>query len=249
MQFYLLVSRRCSAPRAALHRHRSKSPANHTSLSFQCDRSRPCHACIIRGIEADCTYLATDEDYAQISQAEIIDRLRREVAQLRGQLSQGPRQGPNPASWRRHEYARKYGMDGAKLSGSGSGSGRGSASASASASASGSSSGSRSGNDRMAQSTSVHGKVNAMEHENWAVSSPTSSTTTMTNSHSFNMTSPDSTGSENDSTMLSYPTTAPYGTSIIEAEGAGAFGEMSYPTSEFTHISTLETDPVKGMNE
>lgn len=139
-------------------------------------------------------------------------------------------------------------MDGAKLAGSGSG--KGSASASASASASGSNSGSRSGNNRMVQSTSVlHGKGNAMEQESWAGSSPTSSTTTMTNSNSLNMTSPDSTGSENGSTMLSYPTTAPYGTSIVEAEGAGAFGEMSYPTSEFTHLSTLETDPVKGMNE
>lgn len=97
----------------------------------------------------------------------------------------------------------------------------------------------------MAQSNSVHhGKANGngngigntIEHESWAGSSPTSSTTTMTNSNSLNMTSPDSTGSETGSAMLSYPTTAPYGTTIIEAEGAGAFGEMSYPNSEFTHV-------------
>ncbi|KAJ6113575.1 transcriptional regulator family: Fungal Specific TF [Penicillium sp. IBT 18751x] len=62
----------------------------------KCDRSVPCHACIIRGLEAECTYLTTAEDRAHISQAEIIERLRREVAQLRGQLNQGPRQSPSP---------------------------------------------------------------------------------------------------------------------------------------------------------
>ncbi|KAJ5656618.1 hypothetical protein N7507_008568 [Penicillium longicatenatum] len=62
----------------------------------KCDRSIPCHACIIRGIESECTYLTTPEDREHISQAEIIDRLRREVAQLRTQLSQGPRPRPHP---------------------------------------------------------------------------------------------------------------------------------------------------------
>ncbi|KAJ5295541.1 hypothetical protein N7508_010362 [Penicillium antarcticum] len=57
----------------------------------KCDRSIPCKACIARGIEAECTYLTTAEDRAHINQAEIIDRLRREVAQLRGRLNQPPR--------------------------------------------------------------------------------------------------------------------------------------------------------------
>ncbi|KAJ5654264.1 transcriptional regulator family: Fungal Specific TF [Penicillium lividum] len=62
----------------------------------KCDRSIPCHACIIRGIEAECTYLTTPEDREHIGQAEIIERLRREVAQLRTQLSQGPRPRSRP---------------------------------------------------------------------------------------------------------------------------------------------------------
>lgn len=77
--------------------------------------------------------------------------------------------------------------------------------------------------------------------ESWAGSSPSSSTTTMTNSNSVTMTSPDSTGSENGSTMLSYPAAGPYGTSIVaEAEGAGAFSELGYSTCEFlTGSSTV----------
>ncbi|KGO74656.1 hypothetical protein PITC_082650 [Penicillium italicum] len=55
-----------------------------------CDRSIPCHACIIRGLEAECTYLTTAEDRAHISQSEVINQLRREVAQLRGRLNQDP---------------------------------------------------------------------------------------------------------------------------------------------------------------
>ncbi|KAJ6108888.1 hypothetical protein N7512_008725 [Penicillium capsulatum] len=68
----------------------------------KCDRSIPCHACILRGLEAECTYLSSAEDRAQINQAEMIHRLRREVAQLRGQLAQTP--GPAP----RREYDMKF---------------------------------------------------------------------------------------------------------------------------------------------
>ncbi|KAJ5980741.1 hypothetical protein N7481_008039 [Penicillium waksmanii] len=186
----------------------------------KCDRSRPCQACIIRGLEAECTYLATAEDHAQINQAEIIDRLRREVAQLRGQLNQGPRQAPSPGTVRRrHDYARKYG---------------GGAASNASASASASSSRNGYAGNRMAQRQSnAGGSVNGVENEgSWAGSSPSSSTTTMTNSNSVTMTSPDSTGSENGSTRFSYPAAGPYGTSVVaEAEGAGAFGELSYSTN------------------
>jgi hypothetical protein len=118
----------------------------------QCDRSVPCHACIIRGLEAECTYLTTAEDRAHISQAEIIERLRREVAELRGQLSQGPRP---PSS--RPRYAHTY-NSGSSGRGPGVAAGYSSASASASASGGGSADGG-----------------------SWPGSSP-SSTTTMTNS-------------------------------------------------------------------
>ncbi|KAJ5713633.1 uncharacterized protein N7483_010814 [Penicillium malachiteum] len=90
----------------------------------KCDRSIPCHACIIRGLEAECTYLTTPEDREHISQAEIIDRLRREVAQLRTQLSHGPKPNHKPkpypqrassadrnASRNRAPYARPSGYD------------------------------------------------------------------------------------------------------------------------------------------
>ncbi|KAJ5690521.1 hypothetical protein N7462_004913 [Penicillium macrosclerotiorum] len=78
----------------------------------KCDRSIPCHACIVRGLEAECTYLTSPEDRAHISQAEIIDRLRREVAQLRDQLGQasrrpspGARSASDRSAYRRPEYA------------------------------------------------------------------------------------------------------------------------------------------------
>ncbi|CAG7924516.1 unnamed protein product [Penicillium olsonii] len=72
----------------------------------KCDRSIPCHACIIRGLDAECTYTASAEDRAHISQADIIEQLRREVAQLRGRLNQ-PREPARPTqkSWRAHPYA------------------------------------------------------------------------------------------------------------------------------------------------
>ncbi|CAG8089745.1 unnamed protein product [Penicillium salamii] len=71
----------------------------------KCDRSIPCHACILRGLAAECTYTATAEDRAHISQADIIEQLRKEVSQLRGRLNQ-PREPARPQkSWRSHPYA------------------------------------------------------------------------------------------------------------------------------------------------
>jgi hypothetical protein len=128
---------------------------------FQCDRSIPCHACIIRGLEAECSYTATAEDRAHISQADIIERLRREVAQLRGRLNQ-PREPSQTKSWRQHPYAP------------------------ASVSAGSSSRRGGRGNDGQ-YSTGLE------TEESWRGSSPSSSTTTMTNS--VTVTSPDSTGS------------------------------------------------------
>ncbi|KAJ5123280.1 transcriptional regulator family: Fungal Specific TF [Penicillium atrosanguineum] len=118
----------------------------------KCDRSVPCHACIIRGLEDECTYLTTAEDRAHISQAELIERLRREVAQLRGQLSQGPRQSPSS----RPRYARAH-------AGNSPGSGSGSSNAGAGAGAGYSGGGSADGSS-------------------WPGSSPSSTTMTMTNS-------------------------------------------------------------------
>ncbi|KAJ5746307.1 transcriptional regulator family: Fungal Specific TF [Penicillium odoratum] len=74
----------------------------------KCDRSIPCHACIIRGIEAECTYLTTPEDREHIGQAEIIERLRREVAQLRTQLSQGPRPRSRPRELSAERVGREH---------------------------------------------------------------------------------------------------------------------------------------------
>lgn len=147
----------------------------------------PCHACIIRGLEAECTYLTTAEDRAHISQAEIIERLRREVAQLRGQLSQGPR----PSSGSKQRYASAHT---GHSSGSGSpytraGSGSASASGVGAGAVAGYSGGSADGGS-------------------WSGSSP-SSTTTMTNS--VTVTSPDSTGSENGAQMQAYPVQDSFG--------------------------------------
>ncbi|CAG8370907.1 unnamed protein product [Penicillium salamii] len=70
----------------------------------KCDRSIPCHACILRGLAAECTYTATAEDRAHISQADIIEQLRKEVSQLRGRLNQ-PREPARPQKRRAHPYA------------------------------------------------------------------------------------------------------------------------------------------------
>ncbi|KAJ5178319.1 uncharacterized protein N7500_001018 [Penicillium coprophilum] len=164
----------------------------------KCDRSIPCHACIIRGLEAECTYLTTPEDRAHISQSEIIDQLRREVAQLRGRLNQGTRetghsQSPshsqrsrpdkgvgtvprNSQSWTQYAPAHTgYNHDGhGHANGSGYATGAGAGSA---------------------RGTPDTGDGS------WRGSSPSSSVTTMTNS--MTVTSPDSTGSESGTGSMS----------------------------------------------
>ncbi|GLI74039.1 hypothetical protein PoHVEF18_002273 [Penicillium ochrochloron] len=172
----------------------------------KCDRNIPCEACIHRGIESECTYLTSPEDRAHISQAEIIDRLRREVAQLRTQLNQTSARGPSP-NRRDRAYARKnkaVGVRGSYTVASGSGAAPGPGS-------SGSGSGSR----------SATGSAEPTEAGSWAGSSPSSiSTTTRTNS--VTVTSPDSTGSDSGAGYVqqhAYPgSTGSYGTQTAEVE-------------------------------
>ncbi|KAJ5800206.1 transcriptional regulator family: Fungal Specific TF [Penicillium psychrosexuale] len=135
----------------------------------KCDRSVPCHACIIRGLEAECTYLTTAEDRAHISQSEIINQLRREVSQLRERLNRGSREPGDTQS--QHErpgqgagpHAPAHNYDN---HGHGNGNGAGSASA---------------------------GGTPDTGEGSWRGSSPASSIIT----NSVTVTSPDSTGSEN----------------------------------------------------
>ncbi|KAJ5159750.1 uncharacterized protein N7482_006754 [Penicillium canariense] len=216
------IPARPSTSQKEMNTTKKTTQANRQCSRLQCDRSIPCEACIHRGIESECTYLTSAEDRAHISQAEIIDRLRREVTQLRGQLTQGPgARGPSPARRReRALYARKY-----KKS-------RGSAEPRASYAA-GSASGTRSGSRSVTDSEPVDGG-------SWPGSSPSStSTTTMTNPMA--MTSPDSTGSESGASAgyaqhQAYPgSTAPYGTQIVKADVAtitesAAFG--NYPLGD-----------------
>ncbi|KAJ5121633.1 uncharacterized protein N7515_009594 [Penicillium bovifimosum] len=174
-------------PQQSCHRCRERK--------VKCDRSIPCHACIIRGLEAECTYLTTAEDRAHISQSEIIDRLRREVAQLREHLSQSPReQGyskrPSPSPDQGSGKSRSWNQQG---SGSGSSSGSSSAHtgyvhANADSYGHGNISGYVTGAG--AGPASSRGTPDAGD-ESWRGSSPAS---TMTNS--VVVTSPDSTGSD-----------------------------------------------------
>ncbi|KAJ5098187.1 hypothetical protein N7532_005188 [Penicillium argentinense] len=195
----------------------------------KCDRSRPCHACIIRGLEADCTYLATAEDHAHISQAEIIDRLRREVAQLRGQLSHGPRpRRPSPGSMRQRKfYART--QNGMRNANTAVAVAAGTGAAAAAAAGGG---GSAPANAHSAVAPEVEGS--------WAGSSPSSSTTTMTNSNSVTMTSPDSTGSENGQSAVQsmYPAAGPFRTRVVEENvSAGAVGEVAYSSNTMNEVT------------
>lgn len=195
----------------------------------KCDRSIPCHACIIRGLEAECTYLTTAEDRAHISQSEIINQLRREVAQLRGRLNQGTREssysesqsqsqrqrsrpdqtgGPFPGngqSWTQYTPTNTgYSYD---THGHGNGSGYATGAGAGSASARG---------------TPDTGEGS------WRGSSPSSSITTMTNS--VTVTSPDSTGSENGTGPMStssrsasasaYPIATGYAPQVAELDGS-----------------------------
>ncbi|OKO96892.1 hypothetical protein PENSUB_10446 [Penicillium subrubescens] len=175
----------------------------------KCDRNIPCEACIHRGIESECTYLTSPEDRAHISQAEIIDRLRREVAQLRTQLNQTSVRGPS-LNRRDRVYARKnktVGVRGSYTAGSGAAPAPGPGS-------SGSGSGSR----------SATGSAEPTEAGSWAGSSPSSiSTTTRTNS--VTVMSPDSTGSDSGAggagyvQQHGYPgSTGSYGTQTTEVD-------------------------------
>ncbi|KAJ5587099.1 transcriptional regulator family: Fungal Specific TF [Penicillium hispanicum] len=196
----------------------------------KCDRSIPCHACIIRGLEAECTYLTTAEDRAHISQAEIIDRLRREVAQLRGQLAQGPRK-PSPIRSRSRNPA-FYARAGAGL-GSGPGPGPGS------------------GNVVRATSAGA-GAAEITADGSWASSSsPSSSTTTMTNS--MTVTSPESTGSECSAPAQSYSSQEAYSTSKggnatqiaeVDVSPPAVFGSNPIDdtaTASFCHTGGIDT--------
>lgn len=49
----------------------------------QCDRAKPCRACIARGWQDECEYVRTNEDREQISQAEEINSLRKELNRLK----------------------------------------------------------------------------------------------------------------------------------------------------------------------
>lgn len=81
-------------------------------VAKQCDRHIPCRACLARGLEAECSYLTTAEDRAHINMAEIIERLRREVDDLRDrhtqparEPSEGSRSAGQPYSFGESGYA------------------------------------------------------------------------------------------------------------------------------------------------
>lgn len=166
----------------------------------QCDRSIPCHACVIRGLAAECTYTATAEDRAHISQADVIERLRCEVSQLRGRLNQPREQGQRPSqpkTYRQHPYAsaghRRKAEDGL---------------------------GDREGS--------------------WCGSSPSPSVTMRT---SATVTSPDSTGSDNEAGSLS-------SRSVSASASASTPASFSHPAMP-PHLAELdrsrsETDPRRG---
>ncbi|KAJ5695743.1 hypothetical protein N7536_006155 [Penicillium majusculum] len=207
----------------------------------KCDRSIPCHACIIRGLEAECTYLTTAEDRAHISQSEIINQLRREVAQLRGRLNHSPREpsysesqsqsqrqrsrpGPGPGqtggtlpgnsqNWTQYAPTNTgYNYD-SHSHGNGSGYVTGAGAGSASA----------------------RGTPDTGEGS-WGGSSPSSSITTMTNS--VTVTSPDSTGSENGTGPMStlsrsasasaYPIATGYAPQVTELDGSTIVESLAF---------------------
>ncbi|KAJ6184138.1 hypothetical protein N7519_005439 [Penicillium mononematosum] len=217
----------------------------------KCDRSIPCHACIIRGLEAECTYLTTAEDRAHISQSEIIDQLRREVAQLRGRLNQAPQEPSHSQSQSQTQRQRSrldqgagpvpgksptwpqgapthtvYNYD-SQTRGNGSGYATGAGAGAASA----------------------RGTPDTGEGS-WRGSSPSSSVTTMTNSAT--VTSPDSTGSENGAGSMStlsrsasasaYPVATGYAPQFAELDGSTtveplAFGNALEDTTMFGYYT------------
>ncbi|KAF3384505.1 hypothetical protein F1880_002852 [Penicillium rolfsii] len=177
----------------------------------KCDRNIPCEACIHRGVESECTYLTSPEDRAHISQAEIIDRLRREVAQLRTQLNQTSARGPS-LNRRDKVYARKnkaVGLRGSYTAAAGFGSGPGAAP------------GPGPGSSRSGSGAS---SAEPTEAGSWAGSSPSSISTT-TRKDSVTVTSPDSTGSDSGAGAAGYVqphvypgSTGSYGTQMTEVD-------------------------------
>ncbi|CAI7673026.1 unnamed protein product [Penicillium crustosum] len=168
----------------------------------KCDRSIPCHACIIRGLEAECTYLTTAEDRAHISQSEIINQLRREVAQLRGRLNHNPRepshrksQSQSQSQSQRQRQRSRPGQTGGTFPGNGhSWTQYAPTNTGYNYDSHGHGNGSGYVTGAGAGSTSARGTPDTGEGS-WRGSSPSSSITTTTNS--VTVTSPDSTGSEN----------------------------------------------------
>ncbi|OQD72303.1 hypothetical protein PENPOL_c001G08512 [Penicillium polonicum] len=205
----------------------------------KCDRSIPCHACIIRGLEAECTYLTTAEDRAQISQSEIINQLRREVAQLRGRLNQGTREPSYSESQSQNQRQRQHlrpGQTGGPFPGNGQSSTQyAPTNTGYSYDSHGHGNGSGYATGAGAGSASARGTPDTGEGS-WRGSSPSSSITTMTNSVS--VTSPDSTGSENGTGSRStssrsasvsvYPIATGYAPQVAELDGSITVESLAY---------------------
>ncbi|EPS32752.1 hypothetical protein PDE_07712 [Penicillium oxalicum 114-2] len=185
----------------------------------KCDRNVPCEACVSRGIESECNYLTSAEDRAHISQAEIIERLRREVAQLRDELSQNPVRSPKPAH-RDRVYAQKNKSAGLRESFAG-----GYEAANAVSRA------------RTSESRSATGSAEPSDLASWAGSSSPSSLSTTTGTHSVTVTSPESTGSEGSANGPSFLRQQAYSGSVDVHPGAVADVEMMATTdgAAFSH--------------
>jgi hypothetical protein len=70
---------------------------------------KPCRACVARGQESECEYITNNEDRFQISQNEVIGRLRKEVNRLKRRLTDVETSSPSSESgiYERHPYSRK----------------------------------------------------------------------------------------------------------------------------------------------
>ncbi|KAJ5209734.1 hypothetical protein N7449_004113 [Penicillium cf. viridicatum] len=205
----------------------------------KCDRSIPCHACIIRGLEAECTYLTTAEDRAHISQSEIINQLRREVAQLRGRLNQGPREpsySESQSQSQRQRQRSRPDQTGGPFPGNGqSWTQYTPTNTGYSYDSHGYGNGSGYATGAGAGSASARGTPDTGEGS-WRGSSPSSSITTMTNS--VTVTSPGSTGSENGTGPMStssrsasasaYPIATGYAPQVAELDGSTTVDSLAF---------------------
>ncbi|KAJ5945595.1 hypothetical protein N7454_002434 [Penicillium verhagenii] len=165
-----------------------------------------------RAQSQECTYLTTAEDREHIGQAEIIERLRREVAQLRTQLSQSPR--PRPRSQGRGGSAERDGTRDRERGYAGSGSSSAHSQSQSRArgqSGKGSGSGSAAGDGVGGVGYAVAGAGAGMDmmDGSWDGSSPSSSAMT----HSLSVNSPGSTGSASHAQSVYQGT---FGTKIAE---------------------------------